>query len=735
MIATQSFSLQTTPFTLVFGILLVLATIFVSWLALKRSGFRRITIVNELLRLAAVVLVAITLNQPEWVQQFIPKESPVLAVLWDQSDSMRTQDMLDQNLSAVKPLERQQWVEPFLDDEMWNHFGDRIRVVKQPFSSQSSSPQKASDLNFALANAIEKHKNLRGVVMFSDGDWNEGESPTVAATQLRIRNVPVFAVGVGSEQPLPDLEVVSLDAPTFGVVNKSTRIPFAIESSLPRAVDTVVSLTSSDGDELSQPIRIPANGRFQGAFTWKPKATGEYKLMLTVPLNDAERIDSNNALTVPIAIRKESLKVLLVESFPRWEYRYLRNALMRDPGVDVSCLLFHPQLKSVGGGKGYLDQFPQTLEELSRYDVIFLGDVGVGAGQLTPQDCRNIRGLVENQAAGLILMPGLRGRQFDLLQTELATLYPVHLDETQRRGWGSQTAAQFQLTEAGRESLLTKLAETPEANETLWESLPGFQWYAPVLSSKAGTQVLAVHHADSNEFGRVPLLVTKTFGTGKILFMGTDGAWRWREGVEDKFHYRFWGQVARWMAYQRKMADGEVMRLFHSPDRPKVGSTLTFNANVMNVAGEPLQDGTVMLQLIAPSGKSQRVRLNSSAASDPWGLFSGSFTPSEPGDYQAILTCRETDSTLETVVNVQGDSKEKVGKPANLEVMQEIAAITKGKMIKPDQIQQVFEAIEQLPPPEPRVKRIRLWSNPISVFLMVTLLSVFWISRKLAGTI
>ena len=36
--------------------------------------------------------------------------------------------------------------------------------------------------------------------------------------------------------------------------------------------------------------------------------------------------------------------MLVVESYPRWEYRYLRNALSRDPGVELSCLLFHPGL-------------------------------------------------------------------------------------------------------------------------------------------------------------------------------------------------------------------------------------------------------------------------------------------------------------------------------------------------------------------------------------------------------
>ena len=157
-----------------------------------------------------------------------------------------------------------------------------------------------------------------------------------------------------------------------------------------------------------------------------------------------------------------------------------------------------------------------------------------------------------------------------------------------RAGWGSRIANHFELTELGRRSLLTKLADTQDDNAEVWEGLPGFQWYAPVLRAKAGTDVLCVHKDASNQFGRLPLLVTRTFGAGKVLFMGTDGAWRWRKGVEDKYHYRFWGQVVRWMAYQRNMAKGETMRLYYVPDQPKLNQTLALHANVMEQGGEPL---------------------------------------------------------------------------------------------------------------------------------------------------
>ena len=47
-----------------------------------------------------MVLVAILFNQPEWVEEFRPDEKPTIAVLWDESDSMRTQDAVPSTQAA-----------------------------------------------------------------------------------------------------------------------------------------------------------------------------------------------------------------------------------------------------------------------------------------------------------------------------------------------------------------------------------------------------------------------------------------------------------------------------------------------------------------------------------------------------------------------------------------------------------------------------------------------------------
>jgi hypothetical protein len=426
--------------------------------------------------------------------------------------------------------------------------------------------------------------------------------------------------------------------------------------------------------------------------------------------------------------------VLVVESYPRWEYRYLRNALSRDPGVEVACLLFHPGLSAVGGGnKDYIKQFPAGLDELSKFDVVFLGDVGTDEGQLTAEQCRLLKGLVEHQASGLVFMPGFQGRQFSLLETALADLFPVVMDEAQPGGWGSRTPGHFELTELGRRSLLTNLADTQEDNLQVWEDLPGFQWYAPVVRAKGGSEVLAVHKDAANENGRLPLLVTRTFGAGKVLFMGTDGAWRWRKGVEDKYHYRFWGQVVRWMAYQRNMAKGETMRLYYSPDQPQLRQTIALHANVTERSGEPLSKGDVTARIVAPSGKAETVRFT--AAGEEWGVFHARYTALEPGRHDITLACKQTGATLETSMFVQGDVAERIGRAARPEVLEEIARVTRGKMLAPGKIDQLLQSLASLPDPPPAVRRVQLWSSPVLAGVVVFLLGAFWVGRKIIGLI
>ncbi|MBI5757079.1 MAG: hypothetical protein HZA46_01025, partial [Planctomycetales bacterium] len=157
------------------------------------------------------------------------------------------------------------------------------------------------------------------------------------------------------------------------------------------------------------------------------------------------------------------------------------------------------------------------------------------------------------------------------------------------------------------------------------------------------------------------------------------------------------------------------------------------HANVMERSGEPLSKGDVTARIVAPSGKTETVRFTSSG--DEWGVFNGRFTATEPGKHEVTLACKQTSATLETSFFVQGVAAERIGRPARPEVLEEIARVTRGKVLSPDKLDQVIRSLSDLPEPLPSVRRVQLWSHPAFAALLILCLGVFWAGRKVVGLI
>ena len=685
--------------------------------------------------------------QPEWRVITEPDSKPEIAILYDASKSTTTADaLLPSELDPKQEIvTRKEWIKKVLASNSFTQLKDDTenRVFVQPFSAPPENANPATlalagtDIHTSIDTLLEENDNLRAVILLSDGDWNTGQAPVVAAQKMRSRNIPLFALATGSDRRLPDLDVSNVTAPTYGIIGENVQIPFTISSSLNRDVRTIVRLRDiKTGIERSKSITIPANTEYFDSILWRLNSEGTSTLELSIPVANGEMVSKNNKRAFNIAGRKESLRALVIETWPRWEYRFIRNALYRDPGVQVDCLLLHPQLGQ-GDGPGYITAFPEKLEDLQKYDVVFIGDVGIdpsGTQGLTLDQAKLIKGLVEQQASGVVFIPGSKGNLFSLEEkSELGDLIPVVFDKDKKEGHSSTTASRLNLTSDGKGSLLTMLADTEEENPTIWKNLPGFYWHAPVIKSKGGTDVLAVHANRSNEFGRIPLLVTKTAGNGKVLFLGHDSAWRWRRGVEDLYHYRFWGQVARWMSYQRNMAAGERIRLYFTPDRPKPGDSVTLNANAFDQYGAPLKEGKVVVDITSPDKKTRRISLNKAEGS--WGSYNGRFKIAQPGAWKIQASIDgQAKTAIDTTLLAQGAEIEKTGMPARPDVLEEMARVSKGRLMANDQLGSLLKEIQSLPEPSPIENRTPLWSHWLTAAAVILLLGLFWVGRKLNGT-
>ena len=706
-----------------------------SWIHWRGRAFRKSIAWLEGCRVVIITLLILTFLKPERLSRVERVEKPVLAVLSDVSGSMQTSDVIVSN--AV--ISRSAWVAQALESEFYRPLEaySRIELIDfaappAPTEANEAPGVEGTDLSLALDEVLQQFEYLKGVILLSDGDWNLGAAPLGSAVRYRDRKVPVFTVAVGRQQPLPDLSLEDANVPSYGLLGEQISLPVRLRNDYPREITAPLRLL--DGDQvLTQKEVILAPGtEIQDALVWEPREIGERELRLELGSQPDELMLDNNDRAFRIGIRMELLNVLVVDAEPRWEYRYLRNALERDPGVQMHCLLFHPGM-ALGSGRGYLSAFPPSREWMMDYDVVFLGDVGQVPNQLKESDLDLIRGLVEQQAGGLVFIPGSQGRQRSLTDGPLGDLIPVVFDPEKPQGIALQNESQLVLSSTGKEHWLTRFDADAQRNDELWRQLPGFYWSAAVQRSRPGSEVLAVHSSLRNSRGRIPLLVTRPFGSGKVLFMGTDSAWRWRRGVEDKYHYRFWSQVVRWMAHQRHLSQSDGMRFAWSPETIEVGETAYLQATVTDISGYPAQDGKVQADIVSPLGNSERIDFD--LVEGGWGVFKASFQPRESGKHHITLQADKHGRKLETSFTVIRPVVEKIGHPINLPALQEIASVSQGQVVDIADLSAMVEVLRSMPEPEPREIRYRLWSDPWWGGFLLSLLAGYWVGRKLAGLV
>ena len=273
---------------------------------------------------------------------------------------------------------------------------------------------RGTDLLRAAGPRAERIANLRGVVLASDGDWNEGPPPVQAAARLRIKGVPVLAVPVGSRTRLPDVELLSLDVPTFGIAGKSVRIPFTIDSSLPRDYVTTVTLKTSDGDEVTKEVADRRDGPHQRLAGLEAEGDGRLhadarRSPSTATRRSAENNTTDGADRDP---RGEAAgpggRVVSAVGVPLPAQRPVarpgRRAVVPavPPGPEQGRAAA-TRTTSSSSRPGWTSCRSSTWSSWATW--------GSDDGQLTAEQCRLMKGLVEHQASGLVFMPGSQGRR------------------------------------------------------------------------------------------------------------------------------------------------------------------------------------------------------------------------------------------------------------------------------------------------------------------------------------
>lgn len=709
------------------GILLFLAYFLISLYHLKQVKFSRYRLLTEFFKFLGAILLLFTLLQPELHQRSLRNENARIAVVTDATDSMDTRDIR----SGGQVISRREWLKELMASASWTQLAEQVQLEVIEMGHEDKPEYKETNLQAALS-AARNIEQLAGVLVLSDGLHNAENAPLPEMLRMAEAEIPGYAVEIGERSPLPDLILDEVKFPSYSIMNEALVLPFKVTNTLEEDVPVRVVLLADGAEVASQEVNLPSGKSGEGTLRWSPRSEGMVNFAVRVDPHPFEEFVDNNEIRAQVDIRKTLIRVLIIDSLPRWEIRYLRNALNRDPGVRVDTLLYFPQL-GTQPGPGYLAGFPQTRDAWSQYDVVFLGDVGLGNGELNPEDLNALEILVREQGSGLVFLPGPRGGQMRLENTPLASLQPVEYDRSLPKGIGMNLEMRMELTREGRDHLLTQLSSSPARNQQIWRQLPGFYWYAGVLRARVGSEVLATHASRRNENGRIPMLATRDAGTGHVLFMGSDAAWRWRRGVEDLYHYRFWGQVVRWMAHKRHMFGDEGARMFIQPERPQSGQEITMT---LSLRGALALSDEVPFRLRVVNQRGEVV----SPAVTPLaggGTFQSHWTPESPGIYRVELSnpAGAEDAWFTSEFEVEGDVLEKAGLPSQPTYLQELAQITGGELVRYDGAAALLERLQRLPREQKVLTVKRVWQHPVWIISLFSFFGLYWILRKRQGWI
>ncbi len=711
-------------------------------------------------RALVFVLVALALMRPVRLEQRVRIERPVGVLLVDDSASMRERDIgdlaedlslpassprIDVVRSALRaPVDR--WREKY--EVLTFAFGDSLHAVGglSDLVAQDGSTRLGDAL--AALGAETRGRDVSQVVLVSDGRANAGRDVAAALGPLIARGIPVNAVGVGDPDVPADLRIGAITAPEVALAGDTVTLEVAVAArGFGGAYTDVVVRETDGGRELSRQAFTLADDEgiteqvVRVGFV--PDREGDLDLTVTLTPLSGERDTANNAERRLLRVEPGRIKVLYVDGYPRYEYRFLKNSLLRAGNMEVQCLLLSADdefIQESTSGVPALTRFPPTLDALLEYHVVIFGDVDPHHARLGPDNeatLEHIKAFVE-AGGGFLMQAGNLYSPREYVGTPIEDLLPVLLGDLEtEKGNMVLPGDAFRpvLTRPRDPHEIVSLHNDAERNEELWSEEGGLApltWYYPVFKARTTADVLLVHPRSSNAHGPHPLLATMYHPQGRTAFLGTDETWRWRFFHGETYREPFWRGLVRFLALNRLRRSDYGFDLSTDRSGYDIGERVLVTARVSDPKTlDPLTADEFPVVVVHPDGRRDELRL---PGEEP-GVFSGSLVADEAGPYRLWLEDPDdpaNEPKSPRVINVTVPSAEQDDPVLDEALLRTVTARTGGRYVRLDGVSDLLDDLDdpvrERPLDEP--EREELWSGPWQLGLLVLLLASEWILRK-----
>ena len=654
-----------------------------------------------------------------------------------------------------------------------------------------------TDLAGAISQLLDstQGRRLAAIVLATDGQTTESTSIADALDLARDRRIPVFPIRIGSTQVPVDINVGPLRAQESVFVNDL----LAIEARLTAnglAERTQVSLRlideKADATIATADVTLdPADAERTVEFMVKPTRAGHVRYRVEGEPVPGEQTTDNNADHVEVTVVDNRLRVLYVDAYPRYEYRYLKNALVREETMELSVLLLEADEAFVQEGTLPIRRFPETPEELNRFDVVLFGDVDPRGGWLAASQMTMLLDFVGNEGGGFGVIAGERSAPQRFLGTPLEKLIPVRIDTTAYGHYSDTMSSGFRphITVDGQRSRILRFAtdltrgdtdrEEPEggdadsSHDDPFETLPELYWLARTLGPKPGASVLVEHptmpsQGDSHATPQLmPLVVVGRYGAGRIFFQATDDTWRWRQHTGELLHDTYWVQIARSLMKPQRLTQDRRFIIRTDRESYMYGSPAHVQLEIADmqllaVLGEridltiteqhdtgvdrsaapaaqpsPRSAGDPQVAQAAP-GQSIVARVVAHRLGPGSNLYETTVIPRRPGSYSIAAETIAPDPgerSASASIRVERPQLEARHIAADHDALERIAQATGGKVIDLDELETAFGQMPERSVQIPDDITEPLWDSKLVLIMFGLLISTEWILRKTFGLV
>jgi hypothetical protein len=576
------------------------------------------------------------------------------------------------------------------------------------------------------------------IVVFSDGQTTEGESLSKAAELAARKGVPLYTIGLGSPEPARDLELSELLVDDVVFVDDAVRFQaklsargFAGEKVVVRLKEREPGSTDpkSDKELETKEIDAPRDGQPERIeLVHRPGKIGERTYIVEVEPRPRELQTDNNRIERLITVRKEKLKVLYLDSEPRYEFRYLKNYLERDESIELSVVLLSSDTEYSEQDRSALPTFPASKEDLFSYDVILIGDADTS--YLSQSQMQNLVHFVTEKGGGVLFVAGELFDPLGYRGTPLEGLLPVELGDARNPtavGIGV-TSFRPELTLEGRANPIFRLGDNEVASMQIWNELPELYWYIEAPRKKPAAQVLAEHPTAIGPEGKLPLIVYQFLGAGRVMFHAFDDTWRWRFRAGDRYFGRFWVQTIRFMARSRLAGNLEA-EIQTDRRRYQRGQPIQLRVRFPNPGRVP-PGGEVTIQIERKGQGPRKLPLRLAPGSK--NVFEGALPQAAEGEYEVRLLPPPTlDPKIMAEFRVDPPISERERIEMNQSELIRAADLSGGRFYTPLAADSL---IKDLPEPSKVLldtdPPIPLWNTWPVLALFLVLITLEWVIRK-----